>query len=64
MVKLTIANLELVWIACMECTRTGRFWSLNSAKLVQKFGGYKVEAWKTRNITRKRSPSWRTLSKR
>lgn len=52
------AVLELVWIACMERTRVGRFWSLNGAKLVQKSGGIEVEGWKIRKCTRKRSLGW------
>ena len=57
------AVLDLDWIACVDSIWAGRFWCLNGARHVLKSGEIKVEAWKARNYTRKRNPSWRgTLS--
>ena len=57
------AVLDLDWIACVESIWARRFWCLNGARHVLKYGEIKVEAWKIRNYTRKRNPSWReTLS--
>lgn len=57
------AILDLDWITVMGSIWAGRFWCLKGVRHLLKYGEIKVEAWKARNHTRKRNPSWReTLS--
>ena len=55
------AVLDLDWIACVESIWAARFLCLKGVRQVLKSGEIKVEAWKARNDTRKRNPSWRGM---